>query len=197
MKKGMVYYMKSELLTYWRLFVIFFKAGTFTFAGGLAMLPVIQRDVVDKYKMLPEDEFLEYGTLSQTLPGIIALNCASFVGRRVGGTIGMLVAGLGATISAFVLMIVATILMQFIPQDGPVAGAFNGIRIASSAFILSAAFTLGRHNIKNFFGVILMLAAFVLVQFTNISAPLVVLGAGAAGYAYDHMSAKRARRENK
>lgn len=197
MKKGMVYDMKSKLLTNWRLFIIFFKAGTFTFAGGLAMLPVIQRDVVDKYNMMPEDEFLEYGTLSQTLPGVIALNCASFVGRRVGGTLGMLVAGLGATISAFVIMILATILMQFIPQDGPVAGAFNGIRIASSAFILSAAFTLGKHNIKSFFGVILMLAAFVLVQFTNISAPIIVLGAGAAGYIYNRISAKRAGKENK
>ncbi|HHU71429.1 MAG TPA: chromate transporter [Clostridiales bacterium] len=189
--------MKTDLLTYWRLFVIFFKAGTFTFAGGLAMLPVIQRDVVDKYKMMDKDEFLEYGTLSQTLPGVIALNCASFVGRRVGGTIGMLIAGLGATISAFILMILATVLLQFIPQDGPVAGAFNGIRIASSAFILSAAFTLGRHNIKNFFGVILMLSAFVLVQFTNISAPLVVLAAGAAGYVYDHLSNKKDRSETK
>lgn len=196
MKKGMVYDMKTDLLNYWRLFIIFFKAGTFTFAGGLAMLPVIQRDVVDKYKMMDKDEFLEYGTLSQTLPGIIALNCASFVGRSVGGTIGMLIAGLGATISAFAIMILATVLMQFIPQDGPVAGAFSGIRIASSAFILSAAFALGRHNIKNFFGVILMLSAFVLVQFTNISAPLVVLAAGLAGYAYDRILTKRARREN-
>lgn len=189
--------MKLKLLTYWRLFVVFFKAGTFTFAGGLAMLPVIQRDVVDKYNMMAEDEFLEYGTLSQTLPGVIALNCASFVGLRVAGTVGMLVAGLGATISAFVIMILATILIQFIPQDGPVAGAFNGIRIASSAFILSAAFTLGRYNIKNFFGIILMLAAFVLVQFTNISAPIIVIAAGAAGYIYNLISIKRAGRECK
>lgn len=190
--------MKTNLKTYWALFMIFFKAGTFTFAGGLAMLPVIKRDVVDKYKMMPEEEFLEYATLSQTLPGVIALNCASFVGRRVGGIIGMMVAGLGATISAFVLMILATILLQFIPQEGPVAGAFQGIRIASSAFILSAAFTLGKHNIKNFFGIILMLAAFLFVMFTNISAPIVVLTAGAAGYFYHRFkTAREQKKENK
>lgn len=183
--------MKTKLKTYWALFTIFFKAGTFTFAGGLAMLPVIQGDVVDKYKMMTKEDFLEYATLSQTLPGVIALNCASFVGRQVGGTMGMLVAGLGATISAFVLMILATILLKFIPQEGPVAGAFEGIRIASSAFILSAAFTLGKHNIKNFFGVILMLAAFVFVMFTNISAPVVVLAAGAAGYIYHRVKTAR------
>ncbi|NLP33964.1 MAG: chromate transporter [Clostridiales bacterium] len=187
--------MKTDLKTNLALFTIFFKAGTFTFAGGLSMLPVIQKDVVDKYKMMPEEEFLEYATLSQTLPGVIGLNCASFVGRYVGGTIGMLFAGLGATISAFVLMILATILLQFIPQDGPIAGAFHGIRAASSAFILSAAYTLGKYNIKSFFGVILMLAAFVLVMFTNISAPIVVLGAGLAGYIYQRIMTKRNEKE--
>jgi len=189
--------MKTSLKTYWALFTIFFKAGTFTFAGGLAMLPVIQRDVVDKYQLMSKEDFLEYATLSQTLPGVIALNCASFVGRQVGGTIGMLVAGLGATISAFILMILATILLQFIPQDGPVAGAFQGIRIASSAFILSAAFTLGKHNIKNFFGVFLMLAAFLFVMFTNISAPIVVLAAGAAGYIYHRLKTTRDQKEKR
>jgi chromate transporter len=166
------------------LFIIFFKAGTFTFAGGLAMLPVIERDVVEKYKLMSKDEFLEYATLSQTLPGVIALNCASFVGRYAGGVAGMLVAGFGATISAFVLMIVATILLRFVPEGGPVAGAFRAIRAASAALVLSAAFTLGQHNIKSIFSVILMLAAFTAVVFLNISAPIVVLLAGAAGYFY-------------
>ena len=164
--------------------MIFFKAGTFTFAGGLAMLPVIEKDVVDKYKLMPKEDFLEYATLAQTLPGVIALNCACFVGRRAGGFLGMLVAGLGATFSAFVLMIVATVLLQFVPQEGPVAGAFMGIRAASAALVLSAAFTLGRHNLKSNFAIIVMLAALVLVLFAKISAPVVVLAAGASGYFY-------------
>jgi len=182
---------KHDLKTLWALFTIFFKAGTFTFAGGLAMLPIIQRDVVDKYKMLPEDEFLEYATLAQTIPGVIALNCAAFVGRRVGGRIGMVVAGFGATISAFVLMIVATILLESIPQQGPVAGAFHGIRAASAAFILSAAWTLGRHNLKTSFSVLLMLASFSLVLFANISSPVVIIAAGFAGYAFQRFMPKR------
>ena len=78
------------------------------------------------------DDFCEYAALAQTLPGVIALNCASFIGRRAAGTKGMLAAGFGATISAFVLMIVATILLQIIPQEGPVAGVFRGIRAASA-----------------------------------------------------------------
>jgi chromate transporter len=182
---------KPGLRTLWRLFVIFLKAGTFTFAGGLAMLPVIEKDVVEKYALMPCEEFLEYATLSQTLPGVIALNCAVFVGRRVAGFWGMLSAGLGATFSAFVLMLLATVLLQFIPQEGAFAGAFRGIRAASAAMILSAAFALGKHNIKGAFTVVVMLGAFALVLFGNISAPLVILAAGVAGCVWQWVQRRR------
>ena len=182
---------KADWKVLWELFVIFFKAGTFTFAGGLAMLPVIQRDVVEKYKMMPEDDFCEYACLAQTLPGVIALNCASFVGRRAAGTKGMLAAGFGATISAFVLMIVATVLLQLIPQQGPVAGAFRGIRAASAALVLSAAFTLGRRVCKEMFAYIVMFLAFGLVVSGFVGAIPVIIGAGVAGYLYQRFIAKR------
>ncbi len=182
---------KIDLPALWHLFVIFFKAGTFTFAGGLAMLPVIEKDVVEKYKLLPREEFLEYATLSQTLPGVIALNCASFVGQRAAGIPGMLVAGLGATFSAFVLMLVATIALQFIPQQGAVMGAFACIRAASAALVLSAAFTLGQHNIKSAFAVIVMLSAFTLVFFGKVSAPLIIIAGGVAGFIYHRVTARR------
>lgn len=139
---------------------------------------------------MPNEEFLEYATLAQTLPGVIALNCASFVGRKVKGNLGMIVAGFGAMISAFALMIVATILLTSIPQQGPVAGAFRGIRAASAAFILSAAFTLGKYNLKTLFSIVLMMAAFSLVFFAEVSAPLVIIAAGCAGYIYHRFKTK-------
>ena len=174
----------------WPLFVTFFKAGTFTFAGGLAMLPIIERDIVEKYGLLEREDFLEYATLSQTLPGVIAVNCASFVGRRAAGTLGMLVASLGATLSAFILMLAATIAIQYIPQAGPAMGAMRSIRAASSALVLSAAFTLGANNIKSTFSIIIMLAAFASVLFLNISTPVVVIAAGAVGYVYQRFRKK-------
>lgn len=179
---------KSDLKKLWALFEIFFKAGTFTFAGGLAMLPVIEKDVVEKYKLLSKEDFMEYATLAQTLPGVIALNCACFVGKSTAGITGMLVASFGATFSAFVIMLGATIAMQFIPQTGPLAGAMGCIRAASAALILSAAFSLGRHNLKSAFAVIAMLAAFTLVFILNVSTPLVVLLAGIAGYVYKRVT---------
>lgn len=188
---------KANRKNLWELFVIFFRAGTFTFAGGLAMLPVIEKDIVQKNKMMSREDFLEYATLSQTLPGVIALNCASFVGRHIAGTIGMLVAGLGAVFSSFVLMLLATMLLQFVPQEGPLAGAFQCIRAASAALVLSAAFSLGKHNIKSAFAIIIMLAAFSMVLFFDISSLLVVLAAGAAGCIFQSVQKKKNRgREN-
>ena len=181
----------SKFSTLWALFVIFFKAGTFTFAGGLAMLPVIEKDITEKYKMMDREEFLEYATLAQTLPGIIALNCATFVGRRVAGFPGMLAAGIGATISAFVLMLLATIAMKYVPQTGPAIGAMRGIRATSAAMIFAAAFSLCQHNLKSVYSVIVMLVAFSLVLFLNVSTPLVVLLACVAGILYYRTPAKK------
>lgn len=187
---------RSYISKLWGLFYIFFKAGTFTFAGGLAMLPVIQKDVVEKYKFMSNEEFIEYATLAQTLPGVIALNCASFVGKRVAGTIGMIIAGFGAIISAFILMIVATILIQMVPEDGWVAGAFRGIRAASSAFVLVAAYTLGRYNLKGVFGWLVMLASFTFVLILQISAPIVILFAGVTGFLYLAYTNKKRKESN-
>ena len=173
------------------MFAVFFKAGAVTFAGGLAMLPVIEKDIVEKHNLLNREDFLEYATLSQTLPGVVAINCASFVGRSAAGTAGMFAASLGAALPAFALMIAATVAMRYIPQAGPAMGAMRGIRAASAALVLSAAFTLGANNIKSAFSVIIMLSAFVSIFFFNLSTPLVVIAAGVAGYAYRRFFEKK------
>ncbi|MCL2152065.1 MAG: chromate transporter [Oscillospiraceae bacterium] len=182
---------KRDLKVLWPLFVIFFKAGTFTFTGGLAMLPVIEKEIVEKQGLLSREEFLEYATLSQTLPGVVAINCANFVGKRAAGIAGMIAASLGAALPAFILMLAATVAIQYVPQTGPAIGAIRGIRAASAALVLSAAFTLGANNIKSAFSIIVMLAAFASVLLLNISTPLVVLAAGAVGYAYQLFSRKK------
>lgn len=176
----------------WGLFWIFFKAGTFTFAGGLAMLPVIQKEIVEKYKFIEEDEFIEFASLAQTLPGIIALNCAVLTGKRTAGFLGALIAGFGSVISAFILMLVATVAVSMIPRGGAVDGAFRGVRAASAALILSSAFTLAKHNLKNAFAIILALVCFAVLIFLDINAFPVVLAAAAAGLVYQWV-----RRRNK
>lgn len=158
------------------------------------MLPAIERDVVEKHRLLTKDAFLEYATLAQTLPGVIAINCATLVGRAAGGTLGMLAAGIGAILPAFAFMIAATILIRLLPQEGRLLGAMRGVRAASAALVLSAAFSLGRHNVKSVFAVIVALAAFALVAVGKLTAPLVVLLAGIAGWAYQRVRRYRERK---
>ena len=160
------------------------------------MVPVIERDAVEKHQLLSKDEFMEYATLSQTMPGVIALNCATLVGRRAAGTLGMLVAGFGAILPTFALMVLATILANMIPQHGPLLGAMRGIRAASAALVLSAAFSLGRYNLRNAFSVILMIAAFVLVVLGNFGAPTIVVLSGVVGCIYQRIRRYRERRRD-
>lgn len=184
---------KSKLKILWELFIVFFKAGTFTFAGGLAMLPVIEKDVVEKYKLLTHDDFMEFATLAQTLPGVIAVNCACFVGKRKAGLAGMLVAVFGAIFSAFALMLLATILLQAVPMQGVIVGAFRGIRAASAALVLAAAFSLGSYSIKDIFAAVIMVLAFGLVLFLDVNILLIILGAGLAGYLRHRLTARKAK----
>ncbi len=183
----------NKLFKSFALFITFLKASTFTFAGGLAIVPAIERDAVEKYKLLSRDEFMEYATLSQTMPGVIALNCATLVGRHAAGTVGMLAAGFGAILPAFSLMVLATILAKMIPQHGRLLGAMRGIRAASAALVLSAAFSLGRYNLKTTFSVIIMIAAFLLVVVGNLGAPIIVVLSGATGYIYQRIRRHRER----
>ncbi|HBM74391.1 MAG TPA: hypothetical protein DD429_02405 [Clostridiaceae bacterium] len=187
---------KNKLYKSFALFITFLKASTFTFAGGLAIVPAIERDAVEKYKLLSEDEFMEYATLSQTMPGVIALNCATLVGRRAAGVVGMLAAGFGAILPAFVFMLLATILAKMIPQQGRFLGAMRGIRAASAALVLSAAFSLGRYNLKSTFAVIVMIAALLLVVLGNLGAPVIIVLSGVTGYIYQHIKRYQERSRN-
>ena len=187
---------KNKFTKYWALFKTFLKASAFTFGGGLAIITVIERDMVEKYRLLSKDEFMEYATLSQTMPGVIALNCATLVGRHAAGLWGMLAAGFGAILPTFVLMVIATVLAKMIPQQGPLMGAMRGIRAASAALVVSAAFSLGKYNLKTVFSVVLMLAAFALVALGHLGAPMIVLGSGLAGFAYQRVRRRMERRQS-
>ena len=174
---------KNKRVALFRLFWIFFKAGTFTFAGGLAMLPLIQKDIIDKYGMLDEETFLDYAALSQTLPGIIALNCAVFCGRKVAGVAGAFAAGFGTIFPAFTAMLAATILLNSLPETELISHIFDGVRSASGALIFYSAMKLMNKNYRKIFPITLMGLSFVLVFFLKISAFWVIICAALAGLA--------------
>ena len=130
-----------ELLT---MFGSFFKIGLFTFGGGYAMVPIIQREVIDRRGWVDRDEFVELLTLAQSAPGPIALNTSVFVGYKVRGYAGALAALLGVVVPAFtVILIVAIYFAQFRENDY-VNAAFKGMRPAVVALIVSPIVSLSR-----------------------------------------------------
>ncbi|MEF9968430.1 MAG: chromate transporter, partial [Longicatena sp.] len=111
---------------YWDLYSTWFKIGLFTFGGGYAMLPLIEKEVIEKHHWATEEEVLDYYAIGQCTPGIIAVNTATFIGYFQKGLLGAIVATLGVVSPSIVIItIIATILPTF--QDFPVVQhALNG-----------------------------------------------------------------------
>lgn len=167
--------------TNWRLFKVYLLAGTFTFSGGMAMLPVIERELCQKSHLISQADLYEYSTLAQTFPGVIALTNAYLVGKKINGTSGMLVAGFGAILPAFVLMSAATALYQQLPQTGVILSILTGVRAASAGLLFSAAFTLARYNLRDRWSLLLAFICLALTLFNLLSAPSLIILAALVG----------------
>lgn len=173
------------------LFKVYLFAGTFTFSGGMAMLPVIERELCHKHHFISQEDLYEYTTLSQTFPGVIALTNACFVGKKINGTRGMLVAGLGAVLPAYVLMSLATLLYQLIPQDGLVLSMLSAIRATSAAFLFVAAYSIARYSLTSRTTRWLALFCFVFTVLQLLSAPMLIFLAALAGVALHTLTLRR------
>ena len=129
------------------LFMAFARIGAFTFGGGYAMLPMLQKEVVEKYHWATEDEIMDYYAIGQCTPGIIAVNTATFVGYKTAGIPGAVFATLGMiTPSIIIITVIAACLKNF--ADLPVVKhAFNGIRAAVCILILNAVTKLAQKSL--------------------------------------------------
>ena len=162
---------------YCELFTTFFKVGTFTIGGGYAMIPLIQREVVERRRWLSDTEMLDVIALSQTMPGILAANIAALVGQRLRGTRGALVSVAGNILMPIVfILLIALFFRQF--KDNPTVEAiFMGIRPAVVALIAAPVFTLARKAGVTIKTVWIPLLAALLISLFGISPILVILAA--------------------
>ncbi|MDD3921386.1 MAG: chromate transporter, partial [Eubacteriales bacterium] len=135
------------MYVYWDLFTSFFRIGLFTFGGGYAMLPMLQREVVEKRGWATEEELLNYFAVGQCTPGIIAVNTATFVGYKQKKTMGGVVATLGVVIPSIIIITAIAALLSNFAHIPAVQHAFSGIRIAVAALIVSAVIRLFRANV--------------------------------------------------
>lgn len=120
------------------LFITFFKIGAFTFGGGYAMIPLIQHEVTEKHKWITDEDILDIVAISESTPGPIAINSASFVGYRVCGVLGSIAATLGVVVPSFIIMLSVFFLLDNFQDKPPVQYAFMGIRASVLALIIKA-----------------------------------------------------------
>ena len=161
--------------SYLTLFWVFAKVGIMTFGGGYAMLPILEREVVENHHWASNEELADYFAIGQCTPGIIAVNTATFIGYKERGILGGIFATLGIAAPAILIMIaLAGILTQFI-ENIFVQKAFAGIRVAVCVLIFNAVWKLKKSSITNILTFVLFLIITLVALFLDISPVLIVL----------------------
>jgi chromate transporter len=158
------------------MFISFFKIGAFTIGGGYAMLPLIQKEVVENKKWIGEEEFLDMVAISQSAPGPIAVNLSVFVGNKIKGVKGLLATVLGATLPSFLIIILVASVFIGIEKHPIVARVFMGIRPAVVALIAAPVIRMAKTakmDKRNFY---IPLSAVILVGFLGVTPIYVIVG---------------------
>lgn len=163
------------------LYVSFFKIGGLTFGGGLAMLPMLQREVVTDRGWCTEEEILDMYAIGQCTPGIIAVNTATYVGYKQTGFMGGVFATLGViSPSIIIICLIASILKNFLHIPA-VIHALSGIRIVVCALMLNTVVTMAKKGIVDKLGAVLFAGSFILACFTPVPTALIIVIAGITG----------------
>lgn len=182
---------KARLLL--TLFLTFLKIGACTFGGGYAMIPLIQRDIAKKHKWITDDDILEIVAISESTPGPIAINAATFVGYRIGGFFGAFLSTFGVVLPSFVIIVALSFVLREFEHIRAVQYAFFGIRAGVLALIIKALWLMYRQCPKSILAYVLMAAAFVAVAVFEVHILLVIVGCALVGLAASLLAARRER----
>lgn len=171
----------KKLKNIFELFFTFCKIGLFTIGGGLAMLPILERELVEKKKWVETDELYDYFAISQSTPGIIAVNVATFCGYKMAGSLGGVIATFGVVTPS---VIIISLLAGFISKFNDIVlirKALMGINVAVAANISFAAYKMIKKNCKNILSVLILILSFSAVFFLKVPVVAVLLTSIAAG----------------
>lgn len=162
----------NKLLT---MFWSFFKIGAFTFGGGYAMIPLIEAEVVDKRNWISKEEFLDIIVISQSFPGAIAVNSSTFIGYKIGGLAGALLALLGVVLPSFLIIIFVAALFVEFRSNYLVDLIFKGIGAAVPILILIAITSLFKSINKNITNFIIIIISIIAITVFKIHPILIIL----------------------
>ncbi len=165
----------------WQLFLAFARVGVMTFGGGYAMIPILEREIVDRHGWATEEELMDYYAVGQCTPGVIAVNTATFIGYKTAGTLGGIVATLGVIFpSVVIITVIAGILTSF-AEVPAVRSAFAGIRVCVCVLIFNAVLKLWKKAVVDKATLALFLGVFLLSAFFSVSPVIFVVFCAAAG----------------
>ncbi len=172
---------KNLLSTAFRLFLTFFRIGAFTFGGGYAMIPLIQKETVEKKGWLSDEEILEIIAIAESTPGPIAINAATFVGYKTAGIPGSFMATFGVVLPSFIIISILSYVLQAFQDLKAVQYAFYGIRSGVLALLVKALWTMYKKCPHDVVSYLIMGAAFLLVAIFNVSVFPVIIGCAVFG----------------
>ena len=161
------------------LFFTFSRIGVCTFGGGYAMLPLLRHEIVEKRSWATEDELMDYYSIGQCTPGVIAVNTATFIGYKIRGVPGAIFATAGIVFPSLVIIILIASSIQQFAHLPIVQHAFSGIRIAVCALVLQSVWKISRKSVVDYVTAGILLVTFVAIAFFHIS-PILMIGFSAA-----------------
>ena len=176
-----------KLLT---LFLSFARVGVMTFGGGYAMIPILEREIVDKQGWASSEELMDYYAVGQCTPGVIAVNTATFIGYKIAGKLGGVVATLGVIFPSFVIITVIAGIIQNFADIPAVKSAFAGIRVCVCVLIFNSVIKLWKGAVKDKAALALCLLVFLLSVFFKISPIVFVLFCAAAGILFTRLGVR-------
>lgn len=173
------------------LFVTFFKLGLFTIGGGVAMIPILRDIIVKDKKWFDDDEAVEILSICQTLPGVIAVNMATYVGFKRKGLLGSLVATTGIILPSYIIILLIANGLNFIRDNQIILGALGGLKAAAVGLILIAIWSIGKSVLKDTFSIVGGIISMILIIVLRVSVVYVVLGFLLAGIIRAMITVKR------
>lgn len=166
---------------YLDLFLTFMRVGGLTFGGGYAMLPILQKEIVDKKKWAKEEELMDYYAIGQCTPGVIAVNTAAFIGQKCKGVLGGIVATLGVVFPSLIIITIIAAFVQNFADLPAIKNAFAGIRVCVCVLIFNAIVKLLKSSVVDKPTLFIYLAVAAGAIFTDFSPVVFVLFAGVCG----------------
>ncbi|MFP4287037.1 MAG: chromate transporter [Candidatus Izemoplasmataceae bacterium] len=168
-------------ITSFKLFFTFLRIGALTFGGGYAMIPIIEKELVTRHKLLTTEDFYDALIVCQSLPGAIAINFAVFLGLKISGIKGAILSFLGVVLPSFVFILFISIFLFQYVENPVVVAFFKGVRVSVVVLMAVAAYKLFKMN-KNGFGLFMMVFTFALVIGFNTHPFLIIFITGLIGY---------------